>query len=89
MDPADEVPTAAQLRKLRVVDLRKKLQKLELTQSGKVLCTCYYRYGCVYMPCVCMCTGNKEDLITRLQYYLEQVGVLYLERYYFYVYGTF
>ena len=55
MDPADEVPTAAQLRKLRVVDLRKKLQKLELTQSGKVLCTCYYRYGCVYMPCVCVC----------------------------------
>ena len=55
MDPADEVPTAAQLCKLRVVDLRKKLQKLELTQSGKVLCTCYYRYGCVYMPCVCVC----------------------------------
>ena len=30
-----EVPTAAQLRKLRVVDLRKRLQSLELTQSGE------------------------------------------------------
>ena len=27
--------TAAQLRKLRVVDLRKRLQSLELTQSGE------------------------------------------------------
>ena len=30
-----EVPTAAELRKLRVVDLRKRLQSLELTQSGE------------------------------------------------------
>ena len=30
-----EVPTAAELRKLRVVDLRKKLQSLELTQQGE------------------------------------------------------
>ena len=30
-----EVPTATQLRKLRVVDLRKRLQSLELTQSGE------------------------------------------------------
>ena len=32
-----DVPSAAQLRKLRVVDLRKKLQGLELTQSGERL----------------------------------------------------
>ena len=30
-----EIPTAAELRKLRVVDLRKKLQSLELTQQGE------------------------------------------------------
>ena len=91
MDPADEVPTAPQLRKLRVVDLRKKLQKLELTQSGKVLHdTVVYICPVCVCVCVCVCTGNKEDLITRLrQYYLEQVGVLYLERYYSYVYDKF
>lgn len=35
MDVAEgEVPTAAKLRKLRVIDLRKRLQGLELPQSG-------------------------------------------------------
>ena len=35
MDVAEgEVPTAAKLRKLRVVELRKRLQSLELPQSG-------------------------------------------------------
>ena len=29
-----EVPTAAKLRKLRVVDLRKRLQSVELPQAG-------------------------------------------------------
>ena len=73
MNPADEVPTAAQLRKLRVVDLRKKLQKLWNSRSQVKCCvhviTDTVVYICLVCVCVCVCTGNKEDLITRLRQY--------------------
>ena len=54
-----EVPTAAKLRKLRVVELRKRLQSLELPQSGgrsRVFClacqdTCVLPYCSLLEPC--------------------------------------